>query len=251
MILYFSGTGNSEYVAKRIAETVEDECLNIAGRLKSSDYSGFSSDRPWVLVAPTYAWQAPRIVRKWLIKTRLMGEKRIYFVLTCESQVGDAAGYLKAIAEHKKLTYMGLGKVEMPNNYFILSKVPDREKALDIIAASEEHINELAFKIKNGEAFDELKLRFGDKAKSKGVNKGFNSWFGKHPIDKKFSVLDSCIGCGKCERMCPTGNVVLGEDRNPAWHGNCIQCLSCISRCPENAIVYGKKQKEKYFCPKV
>ena len=98
---------------------------------------------------------------------------------------------------------------------------------------------------------DELKLRFGDKAKSKGVNKGFNSWFGKHPIDKKFSVFDSCIGCGKCERVCPTGNIVIEEDKKPTWHGNCIQCLSCISRCPENAIVYGKKQKEKYFCPKI
>ena len=146
---------------------------------------------------------------------------------------------------------MGLGKVNMPNNYFILSKVPDREKALEIIESSEEHINELAYRIKNGEAFEELKLRFGDKTKSKGINKTFTDWIIKHPADKKFSVLDSCIGCGKCERACPTGNIVFGEDSKPTWSGKCIQCLACISRCPEDAIVYGKKAREKYFCPKV
>lgn len=251
MILYFSGTGNSEYVAGRLAEAISDEYLDICQRLKNNDYSAFSSDRPWVIVAPTYAWQAPRMIRKWLIKTRLSGEKKIYFVLTCEASVGDAAGYLKAIAERKKLEYMGLGRVIMPNNYFILSKVPDREKALEIIAGSEEHINELAYRIKNREPFDEIKRRLFDKTKSMGINKSFNSWFGKHPIDRKFEALDSCVGCGNCEKVCPTGNISIGEDKKPVWSGNCVQCLSCISRCPEDAIVYGKKHKEKYFCPKL
>ena len=249
MILYFSGTGNSEYVAERIAKATGDECFNIVGRLRQSDYSAFSSDRPWVVVAPTYAWQMPRIIKKWLIKTKLLGEKKIYFVLTCESQVGDAAGYLKAIAERKKMEYMGLGKVRMPNNYFILSKIPDREKALEIIADSEEHINELAFRINSGEAFDDIKIRLFDKTKSRGVNKSFNKWFEKHPIDRKYTVTEECIGCGKCEKACPTGNVILDGNKRPEWSGNCIQCLACISRCPMGAIVYAK-DKKPYFCPK-
>lgn len=35
MILYFSGTGNSEYVAKRIGKAVGDEVLDLFSRLKT------------------------------------------------------------------------------------------------------------------------------------------------------------------------------------------------------------------------
>ena len=34
MILYFSGTGNSEHAAKRIGQETEDEVLNLFERLK-------------------------------------------------------------------------------------------------------------------------------------------------------------------------------------------------------------------------
>ena len=37
MILYFSGTGNSKYVAKRIADALGDEIVNLNDRIKASD----------------------------------------------------------------------------------------------------------------------------------------------------------------------------------------------------------------------
>ena len=45
MILYFSGTGNSEYVAKYIAERIEDDIENLFDRIRKEDYSSMESER--------------------------------------------------------------------------------------------------------------------------------------------------------------------------------------------------------------
>ena len=39
MILYFSGTGNSKYVAQRIADALGDELVNLNDRIKDSNTS--------------------------------------------------------------------------------------------------------------------------------------------------------------------------------------------------------------------
>ncbi|MDO5602544.1 MAG: flavodoxin, partial [Oscillospiraceae bacterium] len=39
MILYFSGTGNSEYVAKRISGIIKDEAVDLFEKIRSRDFS--------------------------------------------------------------------------------------------------------------------------------------------------------------------------------------------------------------------
>ena len=73
MILYFSGTGNSEYTAKRIREETDDNIMNLGEKIRSRDFSSIHSDTPWVVAAPTYAWRIPRILQEWLEKTGAAG----------------------------------------------------------------------------------------------------------------------------------------------------------------------------------
>lgn len=37
MILCFSGTGNSRYIARRIAEALQDETINLNEKIKAND----------------------------------------------------------------------------------------------------------------------------------------------------------------------------------------------------------------------
>ena len=69
MILYFTGTGNSRYTAKRIAEALGDELLSINDRIRAGDTSPVTSAERLIIVTPTYAWRIPRIVRDWLAAT--------------------------------------------------------------------------------------------------------------------------------------------------------------------------------------
>ena len=91
MILYFSGTGNSKYVAKRIADALGDALVNLNDRIKASDTSPVETGERVIIVTPTYAWRIPRVVRDWLRKTELRGAKQAWIVMTCGSEIGNAS----------------------------------------------------------------------------------------------------------------------------------------------------------------
>ncbi len=247
MILYFSGTGNSEYVAKRIGQKTGDEVVNLFERLRKSDHSPMESEKPWVIVCPTYAWQIPHILRDWLLETPLSGNSMIYFVLTCGNSIAGAGIYAKALAGKKGMTYRGTAPVVMPENYTVLFKTPDQEEALYIIDRAEEKIDRIAELIEKEAYLEELG---GGRLQSMIMNWGLYKFM---ISDKQFYVEDSCTSCGQCVRNCPTENIYLDEEkRRPVWGGDCIHCMACINRCPFRAIEYGKstKMKERYRCPK-
>ena len=247
MILYFSATGNSEYVAKRIANRIGDECLNLFERLRAEDHSPLESETPWVIVCPTYAWKIPQIVQDWLRETELLGEKRIYFVLTCGTSIAGAGMYAKELAGTKRMEYKGTAAVKMPENYIAMFATPDEETALEIIDRSEDKIDAIADNIKNGAWLEELS---GGKLQSMIMNRAFDRFV---ISDRKFLTTDKCTGCGQCVKVCPTENIYLDDkERHPVWSGRCIHCMACINRCAFGAIEYGgvTEKRERYRCPK-
>ncbi len=51
---------------------------------------------------------------------------------------------------------------------------------------------------------------------------------------------DSCISCGKCNKVCPMGIDVMGETKHGIiGNSECIQCGACIDNCPKNVLTYG------------
>ena len=88
MILYFTGTGNSEYAAKKLAAALGEETMPLMERIRHNDTSPLESETPWIVCTPTYAWQLPHIVRDHLRRTLLRGSKEIYFVMTCGGEIG-------------------------------------------------------------------------------------------------------------------------------------------------------------------
>ena len=98
MILYFSGTGNSAYTAQKIAENIQDDTLDLFQKIRDSDHTQICSDKPWVIVSPTYAWRIPRILQDWLTKTKLTGNKDIYSDMRRE--------YRKCRCLYKKIVHL-------------------------------------------------------------------------------------------------------------------------------------------------
>ncbi|WP_434692136.1 EFR1 family ferrodoxin [Hungatella sp. SB206] len=248
MILYFSGTGNSEYTAKRIGRELRDEVLNLFERIRNHDYSEIHSDSPWGVVVPTYAWRIPRIVQEWLENAALTGNRDIYFVMTCGGSIGNAGRYLEKLCAARKFHYLGCAQIKMPENYIAMFSTPTQKEALDIIQRSEAVIDKTALTIKRGEPIPQPALTAQDKINSGIINDIFYPAF-VHA--KKFSAADTCISCGKCIKVCPLNNIRL-EAGKPVWGKNCTHCMACICRCPAEAIEYGKHSKgmPRYVCPK-
>ena len=109
MVLYFSGTGNSRYLVRRIAEGLDTPLYDLNACIKAGDTAPVQTGQDVVLVTPTYAWRIPRVVPQWLGKTALTGAERIWFVMDCGSEIGNAAKYNRQLAAQKHLRYMGAG----------------------------------------------------------------------------------------------------------------------------------------------
>jgi len=248
MILYFSGTGNSEYVAKRIGKEINDEVIGLFDKIRNSDHSELNSDRSWIVVVPTYAWRIPRIVQKWIENTSLTGSGNIYFVMTCGGSIGNAGKYLKKLCARKNMNYYGCTEIVMPENYIALFSTPTEEKAMQIIEQAESVIDDTARCIKKGDKLTQPEISFGDKMNSGIVNDLFYPVF-VHA--KKFYATGDCISCGKCVRSCPLNNIRM-EEGKPVWGKDCTHCMACICRCPKEAIEYGKHSRglTRYTCKK-
>ena len=237
MILYFSGTGNSKYVAKRIADALDDEILNLNDRIKASDTLSVETGERVIIVTPTYAWRIPRVVRGWLRKTELRGARQAWFVMTCGSEIGNANKYNRDLCAEKAISCMGTAQIVMPENYIAMFSAPQADKARQIVAQAEPSIDRAIAAIQRNQPFAPTRNNLYDRFMSGPVNPIFYKFCVKADA---FTVSDTCIGCGQCAKRCPMNNVTL-KDGKPVWGKNCTHCMACICYCPKEAIEYGKK----------
>ena len=246
MIVYFSGTGNSRYCAQMIAAKTNDTLLNTHNYIKDEIAPTLISSQPWVFVCPTYAWQIPRIFRKFLRSGCFSGAKDAYFVMTCGSEIGNPGKQLSALCQEIGLHYRGILQVVMPENYVAMFPVPDEKESAKIITAATPVLQQGINAILANEDFPPHPTGFADRLKSSLVNAAF------YPLcvsANKFRTTDACIHCGKCTELCPLNNITL-ENNTPRWGRNCTHCMACICGCPAEAIEYGSisKDKPRYQC---
>ena len=220
MILCYSGTGNSRYIAQRIADELQDNIIDLNEKIKTNNYSSIETGDDVILVVPTYAWRIPKIVSNWLYKTKFIGAKRIWFVMNCGSEIGNATKYNLMLANDKHLDYMG---------------------TKEIVEKAEINIKETIKYIREGKSFLKPRHNLYDRFMSGLVNPLFYHFFVKAAA---FKVKDTCTGCNQCVKKCPMNNIQL-IDGKPAWGKNCTHCMACICYCPQEAIEYGKKSVGK------
>ncbi|MBQ3418875.1 MAG: 4Fe-4S binding protein [Erysipelotrichaceae bacterium] len=48
---------------------------------------------------------------------------------------------------------------------------------------------------------------------------------------------DTCIGCGACTDVCPTGSLAIdAEGKCVCTEDTCVDCGACVGTCPTGAI---------------
>ncbi len=240
MILYFSGTGNSEFIAKYLAHHLHDELVSINQATKTGERKTYISAAPYVFVAPTYAWRLPRIVEKFIEEHHFKGQKTVYFILTCGNETGNAVHYIKKLCAKKSWQLAGFADLIMPENYTALFTCPEPAEATEIVAKTIPYITQLALHIQQCQPFAPFKA----KMKFLSLINPFFYFFIVH--SRKFRVNEQCISCAQCTQVCCLNNIVLSEkDRKPVFGKNCTHCMACMNHCPVNAIDYGRKTAGK------
>ncbi len=248
MVIYFTGTGNSRYCAELIAHKLGDEILDSQSYIKNSIAADLISEKPWVFVGPTYAWQMAHVFVDFIRAGSFSGSRDAYFILTCGGSIGGAGEYMRLLCEEKGFNYRGTLPVVMPENYVAMFEVPDEEKSRRIVKIAANRLEKRVELIARGEDFPADKKDFKSKFLSGAVNKGFYKYFVNA---KKFYTTDACTGCGKCVELCPLNNISLSEGE-VSWGDKCTHCMACICYCPTEAIEHGKASlgKRRYRCEK-
>lgn len=253
MIFYFSGTGNSLYTAKRVADETNEKLISIAECLNKGqfEFDVHNSERIG-FVFPVYFYGVPSIVVDFVknLKINKYSKQNFSFVLfTLGGSAGNALNQFKRRLKQSKISLDSGYSVVMPDNYIIMFNLLTPESKIDgILKNADVNISKITEKIKSCEK--------GYFQIQKGAFPRFMT-FVNYPFYKKarttkpFYTTDNCNGCGLCEKICPSKTIKI-DDKRPVWEeGRCTQCLACIHRCPKVAIQYGKKTitRGRYFNP--
>lgn len=252
MIFYFSGTGNSRWVAERLAREQNETLYFIPHCIRDKNYSfSLRNNEKIGFVFPIYSWGPPLIVLQFIKQLQVISYQGqyLFFVCSCGDDIGLTQNvFVDAISRKGWKCDAGFSVI-MPNNYVLLpgfdvdpddvrrkklTEAVDRVQLVSHSICCEAHLFDC-----NEGRFPYLKTRV------------INPLFNKFPTNpKKFHAADSCVGCGRCVKACPIQNVKL-VDRKPEWGSYCTSCLACYHVCPEHAVQYGKvtQKKGRYFNP--
>lgn len=246
MIFYFTGTGNSLYVAKNLATYNDTELISISSELSNSkEFYNYTlkSNEVVGFVFPVYAWGPPKMVLDFINKLKLSSYNAnyIFTVVTCGANIGNT---IKLLDEHiscRGLLLKSGFSIIMPTNYIIggnIDKDEVQEKKISEASETLKHINEIIKRRK--EDIFEINKGYLPGILTSVVNPLFNKYISN---TKKFHVNDDCTGCGICKSVCNCQTISITE--KPIWGEMCVQCLACINLCPVKAISYGKNTKNK------
>ncbi len=250
MLFYFSGTGNSKWIAKQIADNFHDKLYSIPDAI-SSNFVNFelAEDEKIGFVFPIYSWGVPPIVIDFLHSLSFGNtyhNNYLYFICCCGDETGLAPEQFIDALNAKGIKHNSAFSVIMPNNYVLLPgfDVDSHDVMTSKLAAAPTRINQIVEQINKGVDINDCYEGSMAWLKSKLIYPLFVKW-GISP--NKFCVGDNCNGCKRCERICPTHNIIVNE--KPEWGKNCTSCLACYHTCPQNAIRYGRgtKNKGQYF----
>ena len=250
--IYFSGTGNSRYAAElfcreydkdAIAYTIEDD--DVLKVVKSADMIVFSY--------PVQFSTVPKIMRDFVTNNKeLWRYKKVFVIATMGLFSGDGSGILGRLLESYGAEVIGGLHLKMPDS-IADEKALKRplEKNKELVRQAEQKIKESVRQMKEGHPTQEgigflyrlagifgQRLYFGHKTKE---------YSSKLKIDE-----NKCIGCGKCEALCPMQNITI-KDQKAVSGDRCTMCYRCINNCPKQAItllgknVYEQCRIEKYL----
>lgn len=251
MKFYFSGTGNSLYVAKQIGDKSE-EVISIAKLIDEDKevYEFELKDKENIaFIFPIYAWAPPKMVIDFINKIRFKNynDNYIFFVATCGENVGNTVKLMRMLLE-KKLMKLNSGfSISMPNNYVIVGDVDSDEEVNKRLENTKVRINKINNIIskKEDNIFDVVKGPLPSI-----LTTVVNPLFQRTAINtEKFYANDKCIGCKICEKVCNSNTIKV--DKKPQWGKKCAGCLACLHLCPAKAINYGKgtEKKGRYVNP--
>jgi ferredoxin/flavodoxin len=249
IIFYFSGTGNTWWVSKRIAESlksrnisaniysIENVDLEEANRLiTDSKYVGFGY--------PIYGSDLPEIMKSFMSDLQPGNQKNTFLFCTQWLFSGDGTSNGASYIKKKGFNVGWTEHFFMPNNISITNTLfswfytNDGAKHKKRLTHSSNRASVLADKIANNISF---RRGYGLLPTLAGLIQRLPYRLMFNNLRNDISVNHTrCVLCERCVNNCPIDNLQITEGKVNA-KGLCILCLRCYNFCPVGAIQYKGK----------
>ena len=240
-IYYFSGTGNSLFIARELQSRLPDSMLIPIVSLLDME-SIHTKGTTIGLVFPVHVLTIPIAVKRFIKKADFR-----------------SADYLFAIATRGGTTFRGFDTIDQVlkkknrrlHSHFIINmcnnESPRREGYVipsesDILALEKTALEKLDF------IQDIIKNKTLYREKDTGSTIGVNYLTEKVVLAAMalsdyiggvnyFYADSTCIGCGTCEKVCLSGKIRI-EEKRPVWQKDvfCYMCFACLNFCPKQAV---------------
>ena len=233
MIFYFTGTGNSLYAARKLADEGEQIVSSVeAVRSKAFHYT-LKDNEPLGFVFPVYFYTVSDPVLELVRNLTVENASFVYAVIPCGASIGAAGGFLKSELKKRGLELQRVDPLVVPDGALIFYDIDSPEKMRKTLEAATKELASIRRAIDRRESNSIKGSPFAGKL---GLA-GYHACMGT----KAFHADEKCVGCGKCASICPAGAISMADGR-PVWtKKKCLKCCGCINRCPVSAIQYGKR----------
>ena len=140
MIFYFTGTGNSLYVARKLAapgETVR----SITEALEQDDlHVDLADGEPLGFVFPVYFYTVSDPVLDFVRKMTVSNASYVYAVIVCGASIGPAGGFLRDELRRNGLTLSRVDPLVVPDRAVLFYDIDTPEQMARQLLAADEKI---------------------------------------------------------------------------------------------------------------
>lgn len=239
MIFYFSGTGNSKYVAKSIGD---ENIVSIGEAVRGDNYIyELENGEPVGMIMPVYYSGIPKTVIDFVKNLVIKGDiTYLYCILTHGGGPGAAGSMLKKELEKKGYPFHACFDVEMTSNYIMFSDLREDARIEKELAAAKpvvedikKQVDERKCYIPNWTSIDVL------------LSMSMKPLCNKYMPVKKFYADGKCTGCGVCASNCPSSLIKMIDGR-PQWtEDKCVRCMACL-QCEHVQYGHSMKNRRRY-----
>ena len=228
-VYFFSGTGNSRALARRVAEGLAPcDCIEITKEFLESEPAATEYERV-LAVFPSYAYGIPALVRQFLRREYFRSDY-VALAATCGTSAGGTLATARKLLKKRGVT-VSLGfTVKTVENFLPIFGEQPEERILIRIENQKRLADELIDALKDKKI---RKIRrFHPLAGC--VNGVFRA--ATPLLASSIRIGDACTGCGVCRRVCPAAAIEIREGKPVIDRKRCNQCQACLNACPSQAM---------------
>lgn len=250
VVYYFSGTGNSENVARWMADIAKEKGTKVSLiNIAKTDRLTISSPEPdalVVFVSPIHGFNYPPVMLNF-IRRFPKGKNKVLLMNTRAGMLigkwitpgltGIAFYFSALILKMKGYSIKSMFPVDLPSNWISIHPGLNERTVKYLHERNQEKVYRFARKVLNGGSDFRGMYEIIQDTLVAPISLGYY-FIGRFLFAKTYYVSADCDNCDLCIKTCPV-KAIKKVDGRPFWTFNCESCMRCMSNCPKKAIETG------------